>query len=281
MFEKLRQFVARKLSVVPFIETPDSPPEEGVVDALLALGKPGVVFREREIASSSFTGGSPNLGEDFVWPTKNNRPLEFIGQLDLVSIAELLPDSPLPRTGTLSFFYEHSEDGPWGIYPEDAGSWKVVYSEIRPETASPIPPFSRINLAPEKVITYPGYENPAAAHIDNLDSLLSHWEDHIPNYEDAAALALGFAQAIQADLMDHECAMIAAGVFDDDPDVYTSPKTAAARANASDWVFLAQFSSRESQEICFGDHGFIYFWIRKQDLDNLDFDQAWMILQCF
>ena len=73
--------------------------------------------------------------------------------------------------------------------------------------------------------------------------------------------------------------MIAAGVFDDDPDVYTSPKTEAARANASDWVFLAQFSSRESQEICFGDGGFIYFWIRKQDLEMLNFDKAWMILQ--
>jgi uncharacterized protein YwqG len=279
MFEKLRQFFARKLSVVPFIEFPDTPPEEGVVDALLALGKPGIIYRETDQATNSFTGGSPNLGSEFAWPEKNGRPLEFIGQLDLGAIAELLPDSPLPTTGTLSFFYEHSEDGPWGIYPEDAGSWKVVYSEVHQETPSPIAAFTRIHLTPEKVSTYPGYENRAAAHIKNLDSLLAEWGDHIPLYEDAAAQALGFAHSIQADTMDEECAMISAGVYDDEPDVFTSPKTAAARASASDWVFLAQFKSRESQEICFGDCGFIYFWIRKQDLEMLNFDKAWMILQ--
>ena len=281
MFEKLRQFLARKFSSVSFREFPDTPPENGVVEALLALGKPGIIYRETDQATNSFTGGSPNLGSKFAWPEKNGRALEFIGQLDLVSIAELLPDSPLPKVGTLSFFYEHSADAPWGIYPGDAGSWKVVYSEIRSETASPMPPFSRINLAPEKVITYPGYENREAAHIDNLDSLLAQWENHIPLFEDAAAQVLGFAHSIQADNMDEECAMIAAGVYDDDPDVFTSPKTAAARASASDWVFLAQFKSRDSQEICFGDCGFIYFWIRKEDLEKLNFDKAWMILQCF
>lgn len=274
MFDWIKRLFRKKAPDVQFIACPDTRPEPGVVDALLALGKPGIVYRAADQATNSFTGGSPNLGADFAWPEKNGRPLEFIGQLDLPSISELLRDSPLPRTGTLSFFYEHSEDGPWGIYPEDAGSWKVVYSELQQETTSPIPPFSRVNLAPERVITYPGYENPAAAHIDKLNSLLSQWEDHIPNYEDADALALGFAQAIQADLMDQECAMIAAGVYDDDPDVHTTPKTAAARASASEWVFLAQFKSRDSQEICFGDCGFIYFWIRKEDLEKLNFDKA-------
>ena len=279
MFDWIKRLFRKNAPDVPIIGWSETPPAEGVVDALLAVGKPGIIFRNTDQITNSYTGGSPSLGDDFNWPNKNGRPLEFIGQLALASFAELLPDSPLPRDGALSFFYEHSGDAPWGIYPEDAGSWKVVYSEIRQETRPPIPPFSRINLVSERVITYPGYENPAASHIKDLDSLLSQWEDHIPSYEDAAAQALGFAQAIQADTMDQECAMIAARVFDDDPDVYTSPKTAAARANASDWVFLAQFSSRESQEICFGDCGFIYFWIRKQDLEMLNFDKAWMILQ--
>lgn len=281
MFDWIKRLFRKKAPDVQFIACPDTRPEPGVVDALLALGKPGIVYRAADQATNSFTGGSPNLGADFAWPEKNGRPLEFIGQLDLPSISELLRDSPLPTTGTLSFFYEHSEDGPWGIYPEDAGSWKVVYSEILQESPSPIAPFSRIHLAPEKVITYPGYENRATTHIKNLDSLLAEWEDHVPLYEDAAAQALGFPHSIQADTMDEKCSMIAAGVYADDPDVRTSPKTAAARASAPDWVFLAQFKSRDSQEICFGDCGFIYFWIHKQDLDNLDFDKAWMILQCF
>ena len=33
-------------------------------------------------------------------------------------------------------------------------------------------------------------------------------------------------------------------------------------------------------EFMFGDCGHLYFWIRKQDLQNRDFDHVWMILQC-
>ncbi|MCI6583120.1 MAG: YwqG family protein [Oscillospiraceae bacterium] len=33
-------------------------------------------------------------------------------------------------------------------------------------------------------------------------------------------------------------------------------------------------------ELMFGDCGHIYFWIRKSDLKNRDFDNIWLVLQC-
>ena len=36
----------------------------------------------------------------------------------------------------------------------------------------------------------------------------------------------------------------------------------------------------EDMEYMFCDCGHIYFWIRKQDLKNKNFDRIWLILQC-
>lgn len=36
----------------------------------------------------------------------------------------------------------------------------------------------------------------------------------------------------------------------------------------------------ENSVIMFGDCGHIYFWIRKQDLKERNFDKVWLILQC-
>ncbi|KMV74442.1 hypothetical protein FSCG_02162 [Fusobacterium vincentii 4_1_13] len=30
----------------------------------------------------------------------------------------------------------------------------------------------------------------------------------------------------------------------------------------------------------FGDCGYIYFWIKKEDLKSKNFDNVWLILQC-
>lgn len=36
----------------------------------------------------------------------------------------------------------------------------------------------------------------------------------------------------------------------------------------------------EDSESMFGDCGHIYFWIRKQDLKECNFDKIWLVLQC-
>ena len=75
--------------------------------------------------------------------------------------------------------------------------------------------------------------------------------------------------------------MASAGINSADFQQFTSPTTLAAKANARDWILLAQFNSRDSQEVCFGDAGMLYYWIRKQDLESLNFNNVWLILQCY
>jgi len=35
----------------------------------------------------------------------------------------------------------------------------------------------------------------------------------------------------------------------------------------------------DDYELMFGDSGHIYFWIKKEDLKNKNFDNVWLILQ--
>ena len=55
------------------------------------------------------------------------------------------------------------------------------------------------------------------------------------------------------------------------------------KENAKDWILLMQVSELEIGDygLYFGDSGKIYFNIRKEDLKNKNFDDVWLILQCY
>jgi hypothetical protein len=71
-------------------------------------------------------GGVPDLPPIFPWPRYDGLGLSFIAQLDLAELAAQLPVLPLPRQGSLAFFYD-SEQRTWGFDPKDRGSAVVAY----------------------------------------------------------------------------------------------------------------------------------------------------------
>lgn len=90
-------------------------------------------------------GGNPNLGEA-PWPCHphDGRPLHMAMQIDLEDIASILPDSLLPKNGTLIFFVETDLEDRAGLlgYPKIGGA--VVHAPPQagkvkaPQKASPI-----------------------------------------------------------------------------------------------------------------------------------------------
>ena len=50
------------------------------------------------------------------------------------------------------------------------------------------------------------------------------------------------------------------------------------RATAAEWVLLWQIAS--SDDIMWGDSGYLYVWIRRDDLAAQRFDRAHVVLQC-
>ena len=282
MFDWLKKILSPKPASPYMTETqaPAPPPDQDALRAVRALGQPGVIFHETDEPSYTFTGGNPHLGPDYPWPHKDGTPLEFMGQVDLAIIADLIPESPLPSSGILAFFYALSGEQVWGFDPNDFGNWKVEFSEVKTETPAPVKDFSQVFLEAELVTSFPSAEHPLVEEIRNIDSLIDEWDELVSNNSDAELQILGYPFPVQNDDMDEESAMASAGIYVGDVSLYNSPEAIKARSTAGEWILLAQFNSRESQELMFGDLGMIYYWIRKRDLAARDFSKTWLILQC-
>ncbi len=262
---------------------PAAPPDPEAIARVKAATRKAIIFNECDDETNTFTGGIPNLGSRFDWPCKDGTPLEFMGQVDLADMAQLLPDSPLPKTGILSFFYAMQSGQAWGFDPKDAGCWKVIHSEpgepsLVPNGVEDIP---RLNLRGHVADSFATHAHDAYKGIPGLETLEPHWESIFPVAEHSELQILGFAAPIQSDMMEEECSMASSGIFAGDGRFWNSPEAVEARERATEWVLLAQFNSRESQDILFGDVGMLYYFIKLEDLERGDFSQSWISLQCY
>ena len=257
------------------------------------------IYISNELAKDqlSYFGGLPLVDKNFKWPYYESaviddeeiklRPLNFLIQFNLEELAKYDENHLLPTHGILSFFYLIDGDT-WGFDPSDKGSFKVFYFEnINDLKEAKLPndynkdylfPKTLINLS--KIDSYPTYEDlPSDVDSDDYEPLL---DSVIKDKNDTRLL--GYSNNIQGS-MPHECELIAKGYYlggsyDKIPqkDIDDADKNAP-----NEWILLFQLDSttRENIDLMFGDAGRIYFWIRKDDLKNKNFDNVWMILQCY
>ncbi len=80
--------------------------------------------------------------------------------------------------------------------------------------------------------------------------------------------------------MELECELVTNGLYCGDPSGYNDPKAKTLEPNAKKWRLLLQIDSNEENEMMWGDVGRLYFWIKKDDLINKNFDKSWFSLQC-
>jgi len=73
--------------------------------------------------------GNPDVPEDFEWPSIIDEDdiydLAFMGQINLRELTALCPDSPLPKTGMLYFFYDLDA---MAFSPFDETAARVIHS---------------------------------------------------------------------------------------------------------------------------------------------------------
>jgi uncharacterized protein YwqG len=241
--------------------------------------------------ASSRLGGLPNLPEEFEWPMWRDQPLAFVAQLDLATLPEL-PDLPLPRTGSLSFFFEGGES--WGFSPEDAGSALVAY---RPEPLSSLPlrplpddledhlRFEGVSLQPEAPeLTVPGFQDqvlvPLAMTREEREGYFNFAENFAEGKPGTLHRIGGYPDCIQGDPK-VECELVAHGLYCGDQSGYKTGKERGLFSGANDWQLLLQVDSDERANMMWGDVGRIYFLIHKSALAERRFDKSWLIFQCF
>lgn len=278
-------------------------------DMIQAMACNGIVLQigdaavEAGVGATRF-GGRPDVPADFVWPVfrtatyeddeEKDRPLTFLAQFQCAELAAWDVAGLLPKTGLLSFFYEMDSER-WGYDPQDEGCARVYW-------------FADSTLAPREFPEDLTAQNRLPARHITLQSqtCLPDWADFVLGredmladcydefYEERAMLEgdrlecssklLGWPDIIQNN-MTRECELVRrgyylGGLWEDIPvQVYDE----ATQHSLAQWQLLFQLDTAEQGAftLLFGDSGRLYFYIRKEDLAQQNFDKVWTILQCY
>jgi len=262
------------------------------------LALPAVRLSSRRVAQESDVpigasrlGGRPDLKPGFSWPSWKDRPLSFVGQVNLADVARYPFCSRLPPSGLLSFFYDQDQQT-WGFDPKDRGSWLVHFEPdpsllercAPPEGASSPSAFPASTLEPSEVQTLPAVDSQLVSdlglrpeELDAYSQVLDQAAEQRP--PGAAHQLLGHSSPVQGD-MQLECQLVSHGLYCGDQTGYTDPRAQALKAGAKNWRLLMQIDTDDDGGMMWGDCGRLYFWMTDDALQRRAFDECWMILQC-
>jgi uncharacterized protein YwqG len=257
---------------------------------------------------SSKLGGEPDLPVGADWPTRpayryprdkdefrpqsawDERPLNFVAQINLRDIASAGSGLPLPSSGLLLFFYDIDVQ-PWGFDPNDAPGWRVMHvGEGAPikRRSNPAGGSSKtrpIELVPSEGL--PGWEwVEENIHHDVqygrkwfLEQLQKLTDDDLERISFGGHTFGGWPNLVQSP-MELECEMVSNGLYAGSPEAYEDPRISEFRERASDWRLLLQINSDDDLDWMWGDSGKVYFLCREEDIGAQRFERAWTILQC-
>lgn len=250
-------------------------------------------------------GGKPDLPDNFLWVTETNlvetieikylifknkkteeitKPLSFIAQINLSETNEFDKENLLPKNGMLYFFYS-SDQEVWGFDYKDKNKFKVIFWDgdftMLKRTEIPInlprhAVFKSNSINFKSEVSLPSYGN--ELYNDFEDEEEEIFLDEIFN-EETVTKMLGYSDNIQ-DEMELECELVTNGIYCGDPSGYNNPKAKELEPSAKDWRLLLQIDSSDETEMMWGDCGRLYFWIKKDDLKDKNFDKCWFSLQC-
>ena len=247
-------------------------------------------------------GGKPVAPDHFEWPrfeAENyngetaDRPLSFLCQISLEEIASFDKDSLLPHKGLLLFFYEQ-ESARWGFDLADDGCSRVFYFENSEDlvlTEFPADLKEEYRVKEYALSFCAGKSFPSFEELECHSDVDCDWDAYDEMLEKAdydveseRHKLLGYANLVQDEMLT-ECERISRGFSCGDAKSYQSTpdeEKADIKRSASDWTLLFQMASIEDDdyELMFGDVGNLYFYIRKDDLKNKNFDNVHFSLQC-
>lgn len=260
---------------------------------ILELARPCVHLVADPVGSAdlptgtSRIGGLPDLPPGTEWPLWKGEPQAFLAQLDLADVAGLPGTEVLPPDGFLAFFYTARQDT-WGFDPDDRGSWAVVHVTpgsrlARARPPGPLPDGGVFDLCVPTVrpaLSLPVWDTKHVEGLGLSDEEVDAYREmtHLLDGADHHRL-LGHPDQIQGD-MTVECQLVSHGLNIGDGSAWNDRRARIPEPGWSDWRLLLQVASDEGPGMMWGDAGFLYFWIREQDLARRAFDRVWTILQC-
>lgn len=256
---------------------------------IVSLRKPTVRLFKSNIESKSKFGGRPLVESgSFIWPESNGKPMAFLAQLDLSEIAAELNYDWLSDNGMLLFFYDVLEM-PWGFDPKDRGKWTVIYQQSPnmlaeyPESIDLMAKVKQSYITAEKTMILPDFDD---SSVDGLqlskdESDLYYELNHPESDQDPLHQVGGFPSPIQGNYMQLESQLASNGIYVGDPAGFESLEAKSLEAGANDWKLLFQFDGDDDLEVMWGDCGMLYFWVQEDKAKNNQFENCWLVLQCY
>jgi uncharacterized protein YwqG len=254
---------------------------------LAALARPSIRLSATRVDPAGLATGASRLGGQpdlpgIPWPDKAGASLAFVAQIHLADAAPYDAEHLLPADGTLSFFYDASQQT-YGDNPADRAGWHVFYfPEDAPLSASIVPsdlpqnarfPACALTFAPELTMPQqPPLERPGLPWTPNDEKAYESFLSALPRAATHHRL-LGYPDTIQDD-MRIQCQLVSHGVTD-----ANDARAAALRAGAGDWTLLLQVDSDDQAGMRWGSAGMLYYWIERAALRNRAFDNVWLVLQ--
>ncbi|MDQ5824460.1 MAG: YwqG family protein [Chloroflexota bacterium] len=244
---------------------------------------------------TSKLGGLPDLPEGVGWPEWNAKALAFIAQFNLEEVAPFDRERLLPATGMLYFFYDAQMET-WGDTLEDRGGARVLYydGELARLKRTPFPEtlhewgrdypacrlemYSQLSLPTSDSIHVIPLEltEEETASYNKLWEWLAGSDDELPDHR-----LSGYPRPVQGDDMEELCAWATAGIDVASAESYQSERAVELRKTAKDWQLLLQVDNDNNPMMMWGDAGTIYYWIKREDLAQHNFEDAWLVLQCY
>ena len=236
-------------------------------------------------------GGTPKLPASLSWPkNEDGRPLMFLGQIQLSSLADLDIPPECPRKGRLYFFC----DGFPGFFflgskLEPRGGWRVLFepdesSELKTiETCEELNSdevFPHVAVVPLQDLTLPASRSIEAMKLPEMDRERFYKLRCEIGPDEPRHRMFGHPDAIQGCMQRmaqfiSNGATLPKGVYS----YYEHPRAAELMPGAHEWILLLQIDSAKDFA-CWGDWGSLYFWIKRSDLARRRFENVWFFMQC-
>jgi uncharacterized protein YwqG/predicted DNA-binding protein (MmcQ/YjbR family) len=247
-----------------------------------SLSRPAMLLQTRKAVESKMAlgqtkiGGQPDLPECVEWPQfSDGRPLAFLAQINLGEAPTVGKPSGLPESGLLSFFsvfgWQVEDDAdpqlPRGKYDY---TWTRVFYHPgnqktlqRRRTPPGVNAFKAASVEFVPVTCFPTHtKEPVVANLGWKRDVKDKYDDLVMAYNGARGHQLG-----------NPARNLLSGYADYEQDF-------VKEVADGDLQLLFQLASDDNAGMCWGDGGFVYFWIGPKDLARKKFDKIFTDCQC-
>lgn len=221
-------------------------------------------------------GGLPEAPPRFEWPVWRGEQLTLLAQIRL----DELPESPLPRSGSLLLFYALASTAT-GLQPSEGDACRVLLVDDegaapveRPGAlpAAPVVPSAELTLPLEPPLPAPEPVDVAAwiRLRERLAELQGVELAERAGLYVALHRLLGHPDAL-AQGMELDAQLVSHGIDLNTGERYFHPRLGELEPGAADWRLLLQLSSDDAIGVLLGWYARLYVWIRDEDLRAGDF----------